>query len=263
MSQKRDLSGQRFCKWVVLHQDTGKDRWLCRCDCGNEKSVNEHSLLRGGSTSCGCGRHRSLTGQRFERLVVREMRHDNRYGKPLWICVCDCDCGNTIEVTPANLRAGHTMSCGCLNRELAASRLQKHGRTNTRLYRIFRGMKQRCENHNDKSYARYCARGIYVCEEWSEFEKFEQWALNHGYRDDLSIDRVDVDGPYAPSNCRWATALEQQQNTRRPIRINYNGETHTLSEWSQILGIDRDIIYRQHCKGTQMEDIIADYSTKR
>ena len=115
--------------------------------------------------------------------------------------------------------------------------MKKHGMCYTRLNVIWRGMKQRCNDLNASNYYKYGAKGIEVCEEWNEFLPFYKWAIKNGYRDDLSIDRIDSIGSYEPSNCRWATTTEQANNKRNNINITYKGETHTLIQWSNIMEI--------------------------
>ena len=112
-----------------------------------------------------------------------------------------------------------------------------HGMSGTRLYRIYRDMKNRCNGLKKRDKANYYDRGITVCDEWKTFEAFRDWALANGYRDDLTIDRIDNDKGYSPNNCRWATRVEQNRNTRQNHYITYNGETHTMREWADILGI--------------------------
>lgn len=112
-----------------------------------------------------------------------------------------------------------------------------HGMSNTRLYRIYRDMVNRCNGLKEKDKKNYHDRGITYCKEWERFEGFMMWALANGYRDDLTIDRIDVNGNYEPNNCRWITRAAQNDNTRHSRRFTYNGETHTLREWSNIFGI--------------------------
>lgn len=119
----------------------------------------------------------------------------------------------------------------------------KDGRTNTRLYRIYNNMKNRCYNERSNSYKNYGGRGITVCDEWkNDFKAFYDWAITHGYRDDLSIDRIDNDKGYSPDNCRWVTNYVQSNNTRRNNLITLNGETHTLKEWADHFGISEKTV---------------------
>lgn len=133
-----------------------------------------------------------------------------------------------------------------------------HGLTNTRLYRIWCNMKTRCYCKTDFHYPRYGARGIVVCTEWkNDFQAFYDWSMSNGYSDDLTIDRIDVNGNYEPQNCRWADNFTQANNTRRNRYYTYNNETHTLTEWSRIVGIKREILKDRIFKlGWSFEDAI-------
>ena len=188
-----------------------------------------------------------LAGQRFGMLTVIG-RKENRHGHAMWECLCDC--GNKTVVPSGDLRRGKTKSCGC-NRTT-------HGDRGSRLYGIWIGIKTRCFNETDHTYALYGGRGITVCEEWRDsFEAFRDWALANGYRDDLSIDRKNPDGDYCPVNCRWTTMKEQQNNRRNNRLITYNGRTQTLSQWSAETGIHRGTIQYRLKHGWDVEKALT------
>ena len=181
-----------------------------------------------------------LEGKRFGRLTVLQKAGSCNAKKTLWLCRCDC--GNEKEIIGSNLNSGKTKSCGCLKAERSTERIKTltltHGKTNTRLYHIWRGMKARCLNPNSLDFDNYGGRGIKVCDEWlNSFRAFYNWAMANGYEERLTIDRVNVNGDYCPENCRWAGTKAQQNNRRNNKTYAFNGSEHTLSEWSEITGV--------------------------
>lgn len=194
-----------------------------------------------------------MIGKRFGRLVVFRYAGYVNKNKYFW---CRCDCGRIKRVRKGHLISGAVKSCGCYNSEKARNMMKKnrigmtHGMSKTRLYRIWMAMKRRCGviGHNgDKNYG---GRGIIVCENWkNDFVCFKDWALNHGYQDGLTIDRIDVNGNYCPENCRWITNDEQQNNRRNNHIIEYDGKKYTLAQASRFFGIPQSTLWGRLKKG--------------
>ena len=247
--------GATFGSWTVIEEAgmRGKIRYvLCECECGVRREVQLHHLTGGRSKSCGCKYHSgpglNLTGMRFGKLtVLHKVKNHGR--RTAWLCACDC--GNTAEVTTESLRRGNTRSCGCLHGET-------HGCSDDRLYSVWRTMKARCENPNNGKYPDYGGRGIKVCDEWHEsFSAFREWALENGYdydaeRGACTIDRIDVDSNYEPSNCRWADAKTQANNQRprtrivKGIEVDYKGRHYpSLSSLARQYGFNSSRLERR------------------
>lgn len=190
---------------------------------------------------------KDLTGQKFGRLEVIKYLNDN-----YWLC--QCECGKITKVKSYNLTSNHTKSCGCLKNKAYN---YSHKQSKTRLYDIWIGIKTRCNNKNSKSYKNYGGRGIKVCDEWlKDFLNFYDWAINNGYQEDLTIDRIDINGNYEPSNCRWADKITQANNTSRNKFINYNGENHTIAEWARKLNKNYKNLHKKIKKGLPFEKAI-------
>lgn len=259
MTKVIDLSGQRFGKLTALERINinGVWKWKCQCDCGNTTYVSTGCLRNGGTKSCGCGQIKDLSGQKFGRLTAIKIVGQAKSGSRKWLCKCDC--GNEAIVDQNKLSSGNTKSCGCINRE----RFYVHGLSRSRISRIYRCMKGRCYNKNLDSYKDYGGRGIQICDEWLDkengFMAFYKWSMENGYADNLSIDRIDNNGNYEPSNCRWADKKTQQNNTRRTEYIEFNGETHNLGEWADIIGMDKKTLdNRLHRYGWSVERALTE-----
>lgn len=183
-----------------------------------------------------------ISGEKYGRLTAIKRLPKENDEKTKWLCKCDC--GEVSEVNLSDLRAGKTKSCGCFRRELTSKMRESHKKTDTRLYSIWSSMKTRCYNPKSESYPDYGGRGIKVCDKWKEnFEEFYHWANKNGYREHLTLDRIENDENYCPENCRWATGLQQGRNKRNNIIIKINNSERLLLEWCEIFGIRYDIVY--------------------
>lgn len=192
-----------------------------------------------------------LTGKKFGRLTVIE-RTDSPNKNAKWLCLCDC--GKYVSVFGTDLKNGKTQSCGCIHSEQLAERNYKHGLSNTKLMNIWRSMKDRCYNPNNKAYRIYGAEGKTVCEEWEDnFRAFYDWAMVSGYKEGLTIERIDGTKGYSPDNCKWATRTEQANNIRNNHLITYNGVTHTIAEWARIKNISCSTLRQRLHRGWTIE----------
>lgn len=229
--------GQQYRHWTVVGDVFLKNVGLfrkrfyvpCRCACGVKREIEIYAL-RHISKSCGCVKRDKLPimpGQRYGRLVVigpaGKDKGSNRS------VLCQCDCGAVKSVRRTQIVLGTTVSCGCYRRDKKST--LSHGGSKTRLYRIWVSMRSRC--HTDGTgLPRYGGRGITVCQEWqNSFSAFRSWSEIYGYTDKLSIDRIDNDGNYEPSNCRWANVFQQSNNRSTNRRLTCFGETKTMIEW--------------------------------
>lgn len=206
-----------------------------------------------------------LTGQRHGRLtVIKKADH----GYTWWICKCDC--GKIIEL-PA-YKFYYNKSCGCLekeNKDTLSQKTVKHGKTKTKLYSIYCGIKTRCYNPHYKYYSRYGGRGIKVCEEWlNSFLEFEKWAYENGYDDSLigkkqSIDRINLDGDYEPKNCKWSNQTEQVRNRSNSRWVIYKGEKVNPYDFAKMFDITNKVyIYRHLDNGETGEQILEKWLKK-
>lgn len=249
-----DLSGMRFGFLTVLEREyegrarKGRPFWRCVCDCGNTTVVSSNHLRKGQIKSCGCGQRRNdLSGKDFGRWSVLK-RAEVVNGQQMWICRCEC--GTVRPVTHTSLVSGKSISCGCYQKEQLSKRLTTHGMTKTRLYNIYHDIKNRCSNPKNNRYKDYGGRGIFLCEEWyNDFSSFAKWSLSNGYKDELTIDRIDNDGPYSPLNCRWVGRDHQANNKRVTIYFEFLGVKKSLRQWVDFMGWNYDKYYARHYRG--------------
>ena len=193
----------------------------------------------------------NISGEKFGRLTVLRMDSVRNY-HTMW--KCRCECGNEITVQGNHLTSGHTQSCGCLQRERASKTTARiktiHGHRYDRIYKNWMCMKSRCGKR--KGY-----ENVSICDEWAQdFMAFRKWSMENGYKEGLTIDRINVYGNYEPSNCRWATAKQQMNNRRNNRFIDYDGERHTIAEWSEIRGIPYYTIRNRLSRGCTPEQIM-------
>lgn len=234
MGRTIDLTGQRFGRLVVQYRTEnnkdGQAMWLCRCDCGNERIVLGKSLRNGHTKSCGClnkeiVHNRSFidrTGERFGWLVVISRAPDytasNGSKHVMWNCKCDC--GNATAVDVCQLVGGKTKSCGCMRKKGGN---KTHGGRYDRLYKVFANMNNRCYNPSSADFKYYGGRGIEISDEWRHnYAAFKEWAVKNGYNEnaqfgECTIDRIDVNGNYEPTNCRWVSMAIQSKNRSNVI----------------------------------------------
>jgi len=176
-----------------------------------------------------------LTGQRFGRLTVLKRQANNKHNSEMWLC--QCDCGNKKVIIGFDLKRGHTKSCGCLKKE---GSLPTHGHTaggkESKTYITWNHMLDRCKNKNVVNYKDYGGRGISVCDRWLRFENF--YADMGDKPEGLTLERIDNDGNYEPSNCKWATRIEQANNTRFNVFIEYDGQRLTIAQWARKIGMN-------------------------
>ncbi|OMD92743.1 hypothetical protein BSK67_18445 [Paenibacillus odorifer] len=176
-----------------------------------------------------------LAGRKINNWTVVERVEGRNSGGAWWFCKCEC--GTTREVLGTNIIRGRSKSCGCINKT--------HLMNRSRLFYTYYAMKKRCK---DTSSSRYGGRGITYCEEWESFIPFMNWALANGYNDELQIDRIDYDGNYEPSNCRWVTSKENNNNRCNNVPIEINGVKKNLSTWAEEYGLSVQTVWRRYNK---------------
>lgn len=233
--QTRDLTRETFGRWVAIDRAPnrgGRAYWRCRCECGAERDVLAASLVGGRSTSCGCWASLVEVGDRYGRLVVVGPATRNKHGQGR--SLCRCDCGTEVVVINSQMTSSHTRSCGCLSRDATRERATKHGMSESRTYVAWENMIQRCYNKRHPSYENYGGRKIEVAREWRE--SFDAFLRDMGEAAEGDyIDRIDVDGNYQASNCRWVDAKTSARNKRNTRYLTLHGVTKPLVVWHEEL----------------------------
>lgn len=269
------------CRKSRLEKGTTTDPiYTCECLlCGKIFDRNIYNVKKNKFQNCGCQNLQyDLRGKKFGKLTAIEPLGLNKHKEMTWRCVCDC--GNEHITTSYNLRKEISTQCLECSFKQCAEKNRKYYLTHERpepsnkvinstkyplitkrLRETHINMKTRCYNPNSLSYYRYGGRGIKICDEWKDnFLAFALWALDNGYRDDLTIDRIDNDGDYEPSNCHFVTYTEQANNRITSTRLEYNGEVDTMANWSRRLGMPYYYIQYRIYKGRSMEDIINEFN---
>jgi hypothetical protein len=205
-----------------------------------------------------------IIGKKFNRLTVLEFVGTDKYGNTKFLC--ECDCGNRKVLLGSKVKGGRTKSCGCLHSETARNNTKKHLSSHTKLYSVYAHILSRCFCKTNKNYHNYGGRGITVCEEWADkekgFDKFKEWAYQNGYDENAkfgncTIDRINNDGNYEPSNCRWADIKTQANNKRQNHLITFNGKTQNVTQWATELGFTNSTLFNRIRKGWSVEETLT------
>ena len=250
----KDLTNKKFGELVVIERDyninySHKTFWKCKCSCGNIKSISYSHLITGQTKSCGCKKLKFLENDRFGRWRVISRVEKSHPTK--WLC--QCDCGTIKEVSQTSLIQGKSISCGCYHKDKIKENQTTHNMTHSRLYRIYYNIKDRCYNNKNKRFYDYGGRNIVMCSEWkNNFITFMDWSFTNGYSDNLTIDRIDVNGNYEPNNCRWIHIQEQYNNKRNNVFIELFGYKKTIKEWTSLMGWKYIKYYTRHYRGNQV-----------
>lgn len=246
--KNKDYIGIKINKWTIIdfEQDEHGGKWLCRCECGEEKWQKVCNIKNEKSRMCKkCSNklRKKEPKQKQDRIIKIRFDSNKEWSEE-----------NTFVGTYKEYLEE------CRKRRVEKKEKNKHIPISyDRLYKIYQGMKERCYNKNKSNYKNYGGRGIVICDEWlKDYKTFKKWALNNGYSNNLTIDRIDNNGNYEPNNCRWATFKQQQNNKRNNHYIEYNGETKTLKEWSEYYNLNVDTLRSRLKRGLSFEQSIQE-----
>lgn len=267
--RKLDLAGKKFGRLKVLKEagrKNGNITWECLCDCGKKTICIGSELKSGHVRSCGClqvdivkqnkNTRQDLTGQRFNRLLVLRLAGKSKSGNLRWECICDC--GNKTIVDAGNLKKGHVQSCGCLNIERVKQVNTTHGGTNDALFKVWEMIKERCLKPSHKSYKDYGGRGITICEEWEhDYQKFKDFALSHGWKRGLQVSRIDNEKGYFPENVNFVTRVENSNNRRNTIFIDFEGKKVSLANLARMVNKNYSSLWSRYRRGLRGRELIS------
>lgn len=275
-STRIDLTGRQYGYIKVNSYSHTKNKlafWNCTCVCGKDIVCNGKLLRNGHTKSCGCMKSKMVSDSKIDNMKGKKIGrlYFNEYiglieHHAVWIC--QCDCGNECMVRASRVKSGMTSSCGCLAHETLMSRNIKHNCAYLPIYRNYHNMIRRCFDKSDKYYKCYGGRGISVCEEWANkdngFMAFYGWALKNGYKQEIlpsgknkwSVDRIDVNGDYEPSNCRWATDIQQANNRTNNLCLEHDGNRYTMAEFCRKFNLSYNTTLRRYHNGWNPQELI-------
>lgn len=239
---RKSYDGHKFGRWTIISdaENRGVKRYVnAVCDCGNRKETRLYGLTSGKSLSCGCLQKEVASkktpapvGKKFQMLtILREVHADSKFRK----VEVQCECGVVKLTSLSQLINGHTKSCGCIRPAVIGRLRRTHGLSKTTEYQTWYHMIDRCQNPSNHAYRHYGGRGIKVCDRWQSFVAF--YEDMHPRPDGKSIDRINNNKDYSPSNCRWASAREQQSNTRLTRFTDIGGHVVTFAEAARRLSV--------------------------
>lgn len=243
MSRKINVNiGDKFGDFIYLGEAPRRQllrqapkRCFCKCKCGSVKDYNFFYIVNGRTSNCGCDRVfknvENVVGKTYGSItIIEDLGRRVIRGEKFRYVLAKCCCGNIKEYRLSNVKT--RKSCGCLTLSIIKSKGVTHGMSKSRMFSIWTNMKNRCSNPKLEVYKRYGGKGIRVCDEWfKSFEAFRDWAYQNNYSDTLTLDRYpNRNGNYEPSNCRWATNKQQQNNKNTNYYVSYKGEVFTITE---------------------------------
>lgn len=250
MGKFKNLTGTIRGRLIVTDKykiENKKTFWLCNCSCGGEKWIRADHITLEKVNSCGLCEGNECIGKKFGKLTILK-RLEKEEGQKQYKFLCECECGNFHTSTLGHLKDGHVNSCSNCNRIYSKHEFHR------KIYKRWYDMISRCEKETDKSFKNYGGRGIKVCNEWKDYITFRDWCLKNGFKEELELDRINVDGNYCPENCRFVTKKENANNTTRNIVI----DGLTLSEIAQKYNMNYKMLWaRQNTHKKKYNKIIS------